>query len=383
MGGLSNTMSIFQQIKRLGFGLMRLPLSGETIDSDEFKSMVHTFIDSGFSYFDTAPGYMNGQSELFFKQYVSTVFPRHSYQLATKMPAWDTSRVKNQKDISNIFYNSLNNTGVDYFDFYLLHNVGEERTKVFDQYDVWRFIQECKRQGAILNYGISFHGKADELNTILTDHPDMDFVQLQINYADWGDQLVDAKRCYEVATKHSKPIIVMEPLKGGTLFSLPQQLLDLLNRVNVQSTVSWAFRWLESLPQIKLVLSGMSSLKQLEENVQLFETMSPLNDAEMAAIEQIQSIIQKEAMISCSGCQYCRSICPSSIPIDQVLSALNIDSFFNNRNAALNKYRFQTRDGNLASTCKHCKMCERVCPQRLPISQLIQKAANLFENEPT
>ena len=372
-------MDIFQQIKRLGFGLMRLPIAGGALDSNEFTAMVKFFIDSGFSYFDTAPGYMNGLSESYFKQFVSSIYPRHYYQLASKMPAWDTSRIRNQNDVSDIFENSLINTGVDYFDFYLLHNVGEERTELFDKYHVWEFVHQCKKQGKILHYGISFHAKAEELDAILRNHPDLDFVQLQINYADWNDQIVDAKRCYEIAMAHSKPIIVMEPLKGGTLFSLPEKLLELLNRVNNQSPASWAFRWLKSLPQVKLVLSGMSSLEQLKENVRLFETIRPLNKSEKAAIEQIQNIIQEETVISCTGCRYCRSVCPSSIPIDQVLSALNIDSSFNNRNAAMNKYRFQTRDGNLASTCVQCKMCERVCPQHLPISLLIQNASNIFE----
>ncbi|MBO7529037.1 MAG: aldo/keto reductase [Bacteroidales bacterium] len=372
-------MDIFNHIKKLGFGLMRLPISGGILDSNEFTAMVKTFIEAGFSYFDTAPGYMNGLSESFFKQYVSNIYPRHYYQLASKMPAWDKTRIKNQNDVSVIFNNSLKNTGVDYFDYYLLHNIGEKRTEVFEKYHVWEFVQECKKQGRILYYGISFHSKAEELDSLLHDHPDIDFVQLQINYADWNDQIVDAKRCYEIATAYSKPIVVMEPLKGGILFSLPNRLLQLLNIVNNQSPASWAFRWLKSLPQINLVLSGMSSLEQLKENVKLFETLSPLNKKEIAVIEQIQNIIDTETMIPCSGCQYCLSVCPRLIPINQVLSALNIDSFFNNRNAALNKYRFQTRDGNLASTCVQCKVCEQICPQHLPISQLLKTAANIFE----
>ena len=373
-------MELFGGIKKLGFGLMRLPLKDGRIDTVEFERMVSSFINSGYSYFDTAPGYMNGESESLFKRFVVEAYPRHQFQIATKMPAWDLSRVNSEHDVIRVFNQSLCNTGVDFFDYYLLHNIGGERTHLFDKYNVWRFVQERKKDGTIRHYGISFHGKATELESIITEHPDVEFIQLQINYADWTSTQVDSKECYNVAVAHSKPVIVMEPLKGGTLFSLPDSYSKELAKVNDMSNARWAFRWLEPLSQVKLVLSGMSSLAQLKENVLIYDSICPLDQAELLAIEQVQKkIAEASSFISCTGCLYCRTVCPCSIPIDQVLASLSIYRVYDNISAALNKYRFQTREGNTASTCIGCKSCEKVCPQQLPIGDLLQKASSLFD----
>lgn len=372
-------MGIFNDIKKLGFGLMRLPIRGGKLDSHEFSMMVRAFIGSGYSYFDTAPGYMGGYSEGFFKKHVSDMYNRELFHIATKMPAWDSSRVHSASDVEKLFESSLRNTGVDYFDFYLLHNIGEERTIIFEKYKVWDFVQRCLRNGQVLHYGISFHGKADELNTIITAHPDIEFVQLQINYADWEDNFVEARKCYDVASSQCKPVIVMEPLKGGTLISLPPSFLEIFSRINCQSPAQWAFRWLASLSQVQIILSGMSSYSQMKENIEIFEHLRPLNIEEEVAINEVRSLIDAASFIPCTGCQYCRSSCPQLIPIDQILQALNIDHVYENRNAALNKYRFQTRDGNRASICIKCKKCEKICPQHIEICKFMSSAIEKFE----
>ncbi len=372
-------MSIFNGIKKLGFGLMRLPIKGGVIDSEEFELMVENFISSGYTYFDTAPGYMNGYSESYFKRFVADIYPRGLFQIATKLPAWDLSRINSSQDVVKVFNNSLRNTGVDFFDYYLLHNIGGERTILFDRYKVWDFVFDCKKKGLINYYGISFHGKSNELETIINKHPDIDFVQLQINYADWNDKQVESKKCYNVATAHNKPIIVMEPLKGGTLFNLPESYLSELTKVSNMSPAKWAFRWLESLPQINIVLSGMSSIKQIKENTTFFNNILPLNLLEKKAIEKVQSKLAAATIVSCTGCMYCRSICPKNIPIDHILTSLNIFQTFKNFSAAYNKYSFQTRDGNFASTCLKCKKCETICPQHIHISDFIHKASILFD----
>lgn len=372
-------MNIFQGIKKLGFGLMRLPLRNNKIDPNEFKRMVDFFISSGYSYFDTAPGYMNGYSESFFKDYVSSRYPRNMYQIATKLPAWDLSRIQTKQDVVKVFNNSIFNTGVEFFDYYLLHNIGGERTSIFEKYKVWDFVQKCKRDGLIKYYGISFHGSHIELEEIINKHPDIDFVQLQINYADWNNKQINAKGCYKVAASHNKPIIVMEPLKGGTLFTLPDSVTKELQIVSDMTPAQWAFKWLESLSHVKLVLSGMSSFSQMFENISIYNNITPLLEDQVQVIKKVQKIIEKKVLAPCTGCLYCRSVCPLDIPIDQILASLNINHIFNNYTAALNKYSFQTRDGNKASTCLKCKRCEKICPQQIPIMEYINKATNLFD----
>lgn len=215
-----------ESIPKLGFGLMRLPMNGEKIDVEQTKKMVDKFISEGFCYFDTAYGYNDGASEAAAKEALVDRYPREKFLLATKLPAW--AGAKSREEAEQMFYTSLERTGAGYFDFYLLHNLGEERTHFFDDYDIWNFLQERKKEGLIRHLGFSMHDKADVLDRILTEHPEMEFVQLQINYADWEDPTIESRKCYEVARKHGKPVIIMEPVKGGTLANPPKEVTDIL-----------------------------------------------------------------------------------------------------------------------------------------------------------
>lgn len=370
---------MFKDIKQLGFGLMRLPLIGGKIDYNQVKLMIDVFIEHGYSYFDTAPGYMNGYSEGIIKDYLTKIYPRKMFQVATKMPAWDSSRINDKKDVIKVFEKSLQDTGVDYFDFYLMHNIGEERTKIFDKYNVWEYINSMKESGVIKNLGISFHGKSSDLKNLLMEHPEIDFVQLQINYADWVDSVIDSEQCHYIACQFKKPIIVMEPLKGGTLCKLPDAITSSVCSKIPLDLPSLGFRWVQSLDNIHMVLSGMSSIEQIRSNINIFDNLERLTSEEHKMILNIQRKVKELRMIPCTGCKYCRHCCPVGIPINEIIAALNILYVFNNTQAASNKYRFQTREGALATLCCNCGKCVQNCPQMINIPHYMNIAKKIFD----
>ena len=272
-----------ESIPKLGFGLMRLPMNGEKIDVEQTKKMVDKFISEGFCYFDTAYGYNDGASEAAAKEALVDRYPREKFLLATKLPAW--AGAKSREEAEQMFYTSLERTGAGYFDFYLLHNLGEERTHFFDDYDIWNFLQERKKEGLIRHLGFSMHDKADVLDRILTEHPEMEFVQLQINYADWEDPTIESRKCYEVARKHGKPVIIMEPVKGGTLANPPKEVTDILKTADAEaSPSSWAIRFAASLDGVITVLSGMSNMEQMEDNTSYMKEFAPLSEDEQKVI---------------------------------------------------------------------------------------------------
>ena len=253
-----------QDVPKLGFGLMRLPMIEGKIDIEQVKTMVDMFLEKGFTYFDTAYGYANGESEKAAKIALVDRYPRDSFFLATKLPAW--AGPKTAEEARQMFYTSLERTGAGYFDYYLLHNVGESRTAYFDKYDIWEFLKERKAEGLIKHLGFSFHDKADVLESVLTAHPDMEFVQLQINYADWDNPSIESRKCYEVARKHGKPVIIMEPVKGGILASPPPSVTKILSDADPSaSPASWGIRFAASLEGVITVLSGMSNIEQMAE----------------------------------------------------------------------------------------------------------------------
>ena len=369
-----------ESMPKLGFGLMRLPQINGEIDIPQVCTMVDKFMAKGFKYFDTAYGYGDGASERAIKAALVDRYPRDSFYLATKLPAW--AGAKNAEEAKQMFYTSLERTGAGYFDFYLLHNLGEQRTHYFDDFGIWNFLQERKREGLIHRLGFSFHDKADELDKVLTAHPEMEFVQLQINYTDWENPAIESRKCYEVARKHGKPIVIMEPVKGGNLANPPQEAKDVFAAINPDASASsWAIRLAASLDGVITVLSGMSSVEQMEDNLSYMQDFKPLNPQEQQAIEKVREIINAIPVVPCTGCEYCLKGCPQNVGIPGVFIAYNIYLKFGNAELAGGQYSWQTEGHQRAkaSACIECGMCEEACPQHISIRDQLKKAAEVFE----
>lgn len=369
-----------EQMPKLGFGLMRLPMKDGVIDHEQLCEMVDRFLAAGFTYFDTAYGYHDGKSEQAIRRALVERYPRESFQLATKLPAWAGPKTKQEAE--QMLYTSLERTGAGYFDFYLLHNLGETRTHYFDDYDIWHFLAEKKKEGLIRHLGFSIHDKADVLDEVLTAHPEMEFVQLQINYADWEDANIEARKCYEVARRHGKPIIIMEPVKGGTLANPPQEVTDLFDKVNPDASyASWAIRYAASLDGIITVLSGMSNIEQMADNLSYMKDFKPLDDREQAAIEKAREMLAAIPTVPCTACAYCMKDCPQSIAIYGTFQAVNMVNLFNDLAGAKSKYNWNTtgHGWGKASECIGCGNCEAVCPQHIAIREELAKAAAILE----
>lgn len=377
-------MDIFNNAKKLGFGLMRLPrldpADEGSIDLEQTKQMVDTFLQRGFTYFDTAWMYCAFKSENAVKDVLTSRHPRESYTLATKLHA---AYIHSLDDRDAIFNTQREKTGVDYFDYYLLHDMGAERYEIYKKYDCFSWIAEKKRQGLIKHMGFSFHDTAEVLDQILTEHPEMEFVQLQINYLDWDSEGVQSRKCYEVATKHGKPVIVMEPVKGGTLAKLPAAAEKLLRQAEPDASVpSWAVRFAAGLPNVKMVLSGMSSTEQLLDNTGFMQDFVPLTQQEQAVIAQVVDTINASIAIPCTGCAYCTEGCPMHIAIPKYFSLYNADlqelkdKDFTSQGAY---YDNLTLKFGKASDCIACGQCESVCPQHLPIIENLKRVAKQFE----
>ena len=377
-------MDIFNNAKKLGFGLMRLPrldpADEGSIDLEQTKQMVDTFLQRGFTYFDTAWMYCAFKSENAVKDVLTSRHPRESYTLATKLHA---AYIHSLDDRDAIFNTQREKTGVDYFDYYLLHDMGAERYEIYKKYDCFSWIAEKKRQGLIKHMGFSFHDTAEVLDQILTEHPEMEFVQLQINYLDWDSEGVQSRKCYEVATKHGKPVIVMEPVKGGTLAKLPAAAEKLLRQADPDASIpSWAVRFAAGLPNVKMVLSGMSSTEQLLDNTGFMQDFVPLTQQEQAVIAQVVDAINASIAIPCTGCAYCTEGCPMHIAIPKYFSLYNADlqelkdKDFTSQGAY---YDNLTLKFGKASDCIACGQCESVCPQHLPIIENLKRVAKQFE----
>ena len=377
-------MDIFNNAKKLGFGLMRLPRLDPndegSIDLEQTKQMVDTFLQRGFTYFDTAWMYCAFKSENAVKEALTSRHPRESYTLATKLHA---AYIHSLDDRDAIFNTQREKTGVEYFDYYLLHDVGVEHYEIYKKYDCFAWIAEKKRQGLIKHMGFSFHDTAEVLDKILTEHPEMEFVQLQINYLDWDSEGVQSRKCYEVATKHGKPVIVMEPVKGGTLAKLPAATEALLRQADPGASIpSWAVRFAASLPNVKMVLSGMSSTEQLLDNTGYMQDFAPLTQQEQAVIAQAVGIINASIAIPCTGCSYCTEGCPMHIAIPKYFSLYNAEmqelkeKDFTSQGTYY--YNLTLKFGK-ASDCIACGQCESVCPQHLPIIENLKRVAKQFE----
>ena len=368
-----------ETIPKLGFGLMRLPMQEGKIDIEQVKEMVDLFMDAGFRYFDTAYGYNDGDSERAAKAALVDRYPRDSFFLATKLPAWTA---KDEADARQMFYTSLERTGAGYFDFYLLHNIGKGRLESFDNCGIWDFLAQRKAEGLIRHLGFSAHCTAEMLDEVLTKHPEMEFVQLQINYADWEDEGAQSRKCYAVARKHGKPVVVMEPVKGGMLANLPEgAAAPLLAAAPGKSLASWALRFVEELDGLVTVLSGMSSVEQMKDNLALMAALTPFSDEERAALEQTRSYLASVPQVPCTGCSYCTKGCPQEIPIPDIFTAYNQYKVYQTLTQAKRFYGFVTRGGQKASTCVACGQCESVCPQSIAIIEELKNAAAVLESE--
>lgn len=367
-----------EKIKKLGFGLMRLPMKDKDIDIEQTKQMVDLFLEKGFTYFDTAYGYNNGESEKAIKAALVDRYPRERYQLATKLPAW--AGAKTAEEAQNMLQTSLERTGAGYFDFYLLHNLGPGRTEAFDNFGIWDFLAKKKAEGVIKHLGFSIHAKADYLDEILTKHPEMEFVQLQINYADWENDTIQSRACYEVARRHGKPIIIMEPVKGGALAGLPEEIADIFKKAEPEASLaSWAIRFCASLEGVITVLSGMSSLEQMRDNLSYMEELKPLTTSELALVEKARQALADIPRVPCTDCKYCVKDCPANIAIPGVFEAVNDYLVFKNLKRSKGEYAWATMKNAKASECIECGQCESVCPQSIKIIDELAKAAELFE----
>ena len=364
-------------IKKLGFGLMRLPMLGEEVDIEQTKQMVDLFLEKGFTYFDTAWSYINFKSEAAVKEALVDRHPRERYRLATKLPAWLAATAE---EAENMFWTSLKRTGVDFFDFYLLHNLGADRTAAFEKFGMWDFLARQKKEGRIGHLGFSLHATADRLEEILENHPEMEFVQLQLNYSDWENGIVQSKKCYEVARKYGKPVIVMEPVKGGYLANLPESVAGILTQANPEaSPASWAIRYAASLEGVITVLSGMSTLDQMRDNLSYMENFQPLGEEELKTLEKAQEALAGIPQVPCTDCKYCMKDCPQNIAIPGIFKSMNDYLIYRDLTRAKGSYGWETRTLGKASTCIKCGQCETVCPQNIPIMEELGKTAEVLE----
>lgn len=374
-------MTNLLETPKLGFGCMRLPLTDPndqtSIDLDQFKAMVDTFMEAGGTYFDTAYVYHEGTSEIAVREALVKRYPRDSFTIATKCLAWAQPDAESAKACLDT---SLERLGVDYVDFYLLHNVGGVRTKKFDEYGMWEWAQQKKDEGIIKHLGFSMHDGADALEALLAEHPNMDFVQLQVNYLDWEDPVVEARKCMEVAEKHGVPVVIMEPARGGRLANLPERGKQILKTAEPDlSEVSWAYRFCYFLPNVVSVLSGMSTLDQVKENVAEWKTAKPLSDADKKVVEQALKALRSVGMIDCTNCRYCAKDCPAGVKIPEIMSLMNLEKMTEDRAFVKGLYDWQAKDG-YASQCTQCGNCEEMCPQGINIIELLEEAADAYED---
>ena len=364
--------------KKLGFGCMRLPMKGEEVDYDEFNKMIDYYMDHGFNYFDTAHGYIGGKSEKAIRDCLAPRYKREDYVLTNKL----TSNYFNKKeDIRPLFESQLELTGVKYFDYYLLHAISKENYPKYVKCDAFNEVLKLKEEGLVKHLGISFHDTADVLDQILTEHPEIEIVQIQFNYIDYEDAGVQSKACYDICRKHNKPILVMEPVKGGGLANLPdkaKEVLDSINKEKNLSYASYAVRFAASQEGMFKVLSGMSNFEQLKDNVSYMENFEPINDEEMIAISKVVAILKETGGIPCTACRYCTEGCPMHISIPDLFSCYNAKKQFNDWNSSM-YYDVHTKEGGKASDCIKCGQCKRVCPQHLDIPTLLEEVAKTFE----
>ena len=374
------TQAFPEMKKKLAFGAMRLPMKDGKIDTDQVSQMIDLFLDNGFNYFDTAHGYHDGFSETTLRECLTSRYPRDRYLLTDKMTA---EYFTTEAEIRPYFEGQLEACGVDYFDFYLLHAVDRNNYEKYKSCRAFENAFQFKQEGKVRHVGFSFHDSAEVLDQILTENPEVEVVQIQLNYADYDDQAIQSGKCLDVCAKHGKPVLVMEPVKGGSLANLPAEAKQVYDDLGSMSYASYAIRYAAGFDQVAMVLSGMSSLEQMRDNISSYmKDFQPLSEAEMKAVEQVKAIFKSKDLIPCTSCHYCveQNHCPMNILIPDMFSCLNAKKLFTDDWYHSVYYRRELTQGHgKASDCIKCGQCERVCPQHLPIRDLLEQVAQTFE----
>lgn len=365
--------------KNLGFGCMRLPMIGEEVDVPEFSRMVDMFMESGFNYFDTAHGYLSGKSETAIRAGLVSRYPRNSYLLCNKL---SSPHFESEADLAPLFKSQLEACGVEYFDFYLLHAMDKEKFEKYKRCRAYEFVLDLKRRGLVRHVGMSFHDNAEVLDEILSEFSEIEVVQIQLNYVDWYDAAVDSKRVYEVCIKHRKPIIIMEPVKGGILADLNDEERGVFEKLGTASAASYAVRYAAGKPGVFMVLSGMGSVKMMADNTSYMKEFKPLTIQETEAVERVSQMLRSKNKdtVPCTGCEYCTEVCPVGVKIPIAFSCLNAEGNFGGFLPS-HYYGVRTNDGGAASTCIGCGRCETVCPQHISIREHLARAVSAFEGK--
>lgn len=368
-------------MKKLGFGTMRMPLLNEddqtSVDLDQVCRMVDSFMEQGFSYFDTAYMYHKYVSEVIVRKALAERYPREAFLLADKLPL---SHLKEQADLERYFNEQLEKCGVEYFDYYLIHNVTRGFYQTAEDLKTFSFVQKKKAEGKAKKIGFSFHADAELLEQILKLHPEMEFVQLQLNYIDWESGGIQSRLCYEVCRRYGKEIIVMEPVKGGVLANVPDKARDIMRACAPDaSPASWAVRYAAGLEGVIMALSGMSNMEQLLDNTSYMKEFQPLNEEEKAVIAQVTDIINSSIAVPCTGCQYCVEGCPKSIPIPRYFALYNQYQIFGEKSNSRGYYQSYANSGGRAKDCIGCGTCEKICPQHLDIAASMKEVAGIFD----
>ncbi|MBP5665736.1 MAG: aldo/keto reductase [Clostridia bacterium] len=371
----------FPEIKgNFGFGCMRLPMADGEVDREEFSKMADAFIAAGFNYFDTAHGYLSGKSETAIRDCVSARHDRSEFLLTDKLSG---SYFETTEDIRPFILSQLELCGVDYFDFYLMHAQNRENYKKYKETRAYETAYALKEEGLIRHFGLSFHDSPEVLDMILSEHPEVEVVQIQLNYIDWNDATVNSRGVYEVCEKYGKPVIVMEPVKGGSLVNLPEEADSIFRELGGNSNAGYALRFAAGFPNISMVLSGMSSFDQMEDNLSTMRDFRPLDIEESDAVARVCSVFKNLNLIPCTACRYCvdQNTCPMDIRIPLIFAALNSFETFKTWNSKFYYKTVLTKEHGKASDCLKCGMCEEVCPQHLEIRNLLEIAAEKFENK--